>query len=363
MPGVQIMDCAMERRYCMPPESCDRWPSRAPASPTAPSSRSACGIASRRRPPMDQRLASAHGTSHGRRLTIQGVCRPPWVLFGVNALVYGLQLWIRERQRDVESGVVGRGSSQRQSLVRDRSAGTNAAHDGRDGGANVGALFYNHEDRLERYNMADTLKSQHTAYLTKGFVCYSDMGRILCSITEDTCGWHAGARGNLYLTTGTRLLSNEGNVMLQIVADTCGRHDTLGGADHTAPARSAVIRRGVALCAIPLDSLAAGHEMRLPRRAHDAMLERIAAYWQSQLVFVAAKLGIADVLAEGPLTADEIASRVGAHAPYLRRVLRALASLGIFAADPHGRFHLNRLSQTLRSDHPESLRRFRTDAR
>jgi len=37
------------------------------------------------------------------------------------------------------------------------------------------------------------------------------------------------------------------------------------------------------------------------------MLERIAAYWQSQLVFVAAKLGIADVLVEGPLTADEIA--------------------------------------------------------
>jgi hypothetical protein len=98
--------------------------------------------------------------------------------------------------------------------------------------------------------------------------------------------------------------------------------------------------------------------MRLPKKAHDAMLERIAAYWQSQLVYVAAKLGIADVLIEGPLTVDEIATRVGAHGPSLKRVLRALASLGIFAADPHGRFHLNRLSQTLRSDHPESLRDF-----
>jgi O-methyltransferase domain/Dimerisation domain len=88
------------------------------------------------------------------------------------------------------------------------------------------------------------------------------------------------------------------------------------------------------------------------------MLERIAAYWQSQLVYVAAKLGIADVLVGGPLTANEIAARVGAHAPHLQRVLRALASLGIFAADPHGRFHLNRLAQTLRSDHPESLRNF-----
>ncbi len=38
--------------------------------------------------------------------------------------------------------------------------------------------------------MADTLKAQHTAHLTTGCVCYSDMGRILCSITADTCGWH-----------------------------------------------------------------------------------------------------------------------------------------------------------------------------
>jgi uncharacterized protein YcgI (DUF1989 family) len=45
-------------------------------------------------------------------------------------------------------------------------------------------LFYNHEDRVERYNMPDTLKAQHTAFLTKGHVCYSDMGRVLCSITR-----------------------------------------------------------------------------------------------------------------------------------------------------------------------------------
>ena len=57
-------------------------------------------------------------------------------------------------------------------------------------GANVSALFYNHEDRVERYNMPDTLKAQHTAFLTKGHVCYSDMGRVLCSITEDTAGWN-----------------------------------------------------------------------------------------------------------------------------------------------------------------------------
>lgn len=58
------------------------------------------------------------------------------------------------------------------------------------GNANVSALFYNQEERLERYNMADTLKAQHIAFLTRGNVCYSDMGRILVSITADTCGWH-----------------------------------------------------------------------------------------------------------------------------------------------------------------------------
>ena len=57
-------------------------------------------------------------------------------------------------------------------------------------GANVAALFYNREQPLERYNMADTLKAQHIAHLTTGCVCYSDMGRILCSIVADTCGWH-----------------------------------------------------------------------------------------------------------------------------------------------------------------------------
>jgi len=59
-----------------------------------------------------------------------------------------------------------------------------------EGGANLSALFYNQEDKLERYNMPDTLKSQHTAFLTKGNVCYSDMGRVMCSIIGDSVGWH-----------------------------------------------------------------------------------------------------------------------------------------------------------------------------
>lgn len=59
-----------------------------------------------------------------------------------------------------------------------------------EGGANAGALFYNFECPVERYNMPDTLKAQHIARITKGFVLYSDMGRVLCSVTADSVGWH-----------------------------------------------------------------------------------------------------------------------------------------------------------------------------
>ncbi|SEP93928.1 urea amidolyase associated protein UAAP1 [Nitrosomonas ureae] len=59
-----------------------------------------------------------------------------------------------------------------------------------DGGANAAVLFFNQEEKLERYNMADTLKSQHTFRLTKGHACHSDMGRIFCCITADTTGWN-----------------------------------------------------------------------------------------------------------------------------------------------------------------------------
>ena len=59
-----------------------------------------------------------------------------------------------------------------------------------EGGANAGALFYNFECPAERYNMPDTLKAQHIARLTTGFVLYSDMGRVLCSVIDDSVGWH-----------------------------------------------------------------------------------------------------------------------------------------------------------------------------
>ena len=69
-----------------------------------------------------------------------------------------------------------------------------------EGGANLGMLFYNPENLLERYNAPDTLKCQHTFKLTKGHCLYSDMGRIFCSIVEDTARWHETVCGNITRT-------------------------------------------------------------------------------------------------------------------------------------------------------------------
>ena len=89
----------------------------------------------------------------------------------------GRMLWTQELRGGTHwSGVIRRGVT-----LRMTTAGADA---------NVAALFYSHEQPLERYNMADTLKAQHTAHLTTGCVCYSDMGRVLCAITADTVGWH-----------------------------------------------------------------------------------------------------------------------------------------------------------------------------
>ncbi|EDY80480.1 hypothetical protein VDG1235_94 [Verrucomicrobiia bacterium DG1235] len=59
-----------------------------------------------------------------------------------------------------------------------------------EGGANVGMLLYNAYEKHERYNMPDTLKGQYIFNLKAPYCLHSDMGRLLASITADTCGWH-----------------------------------------------------------------------------------------------------------------------------------------------------------------------------
>jgi DNA-binding IclR family transcriptional regulator len=77
-----------------------------------------------------------------------------------------------------------------------------------------------------------------------------------------------------------------------------------------------------------------------------------------QAISVVAKLGVADLLQEEAKSADELARATGAHARSLYRILRALASVGIFAEDEAGRFHLTPLAGPLRRDAPDSLRNF-----
>ncbi len=86
-----------------------------------------------------------------------------------------------------------------------------------------------------------------------------------------------------------------------------------------------------------------------------AMMEMIIATWTSQAITVAAQLGIADALAGGPLTVNELSVRVDANADALRRLLRALVSKGVFRHRRDGRYELNSLAQTLRSDAPVSM--------
>lgn len=63
------------------------------------------------------------------------------------------------------------------------------------GGANVGMVMFNALNPLERLNLPDSLKCQHTFKITAGHCLYSDMGRILCSVIEDDLGWHDAVCG------------------------------------------------------------------------------------------------------------------------------------------------------------------------
>jgi C-methyltransferase len=99
------------------------------------------------------------------------------------------------------------------------------------------------------------------------------------------------------------------------------------------------------------------HLFRLHQRmtlAPAAMMEMITATWTSQAITVAAQLGVADALANGPLPVDELASAVGADADALNRLLRALTSRGVFRHRRDGRYELNPLASTLRSGIPMS---------
>src|SRR5215207_8713358 len=99
-----------------------------------------------------------------------------------------------------------------------------------------------------------------------------------------------------------------------------------------------------------------GVRMAEPVESHSAELRRLVnGYQVSQAIHVAAVLGIADLLADGPRASDDLAEATESNPDALYRVLRALASVGVFEEQDARRFALTPLGDCLRSDAPEPV--------
>jgi len=99
-----------------------------------------------------------------------------------------------------------------------------------------------------------------------------------------------------------------------------------------------------------------GADQTPPKPPHAQLIEMGTAYWISQIVHVAAKLGLADQLNGVPKSADELAGPTGAHAPSLHRLMRTLAHLGLLIEDGAHRFTLTPLGEALKKGAPGSAR-------
>ncbi len=102
----------------------------------------------------------------------------------------------------------------------------------------------------------------------------------------------------------------------------------------------------------PATTIRANGEDPLP----PLLFQMATAYWMSQAIYVAAKLGIADLLHDGPQSCAALATATGSDAPSLFRLFRALSSVGIFSQVGESSFALSRLAEPLRSDVTGSLR-------
>jgi hypothetical protein len=87
------------------------------------------------------------------------------------------------------------------------------------------------------------------------------------------------------------------------------------------------------------------------------LVEISASYWLPRALHVVADLGVADALDDEPRAAEYLAAKVGANADALDRVLRLLASHGVFSRR-NGKYAHNPLSRALRNDHPHSMRAY-----
>jgi orsellinic acid C2-O-methyltransferase len=86
------------------------------------------------------------------------------------------------------------------------------------------------------------------------------------------------------------------------------------------------------------------------------LLRLVNGSWITQACYVMVRLGIPDLMASGPRSAEDLATATGAHAPSLARLLNALCSVDLCAQREDGTFELTELSALLRSDHPSSVK-------
>ena len=92
-----------------------------------------------------------------------------------------------------------------------------------------------------------------------------------------------------------------------------------------------------------------------PSRPYEVLFQMVIGKWISQALGTIVEIGVPDQLAKGARQCSDIAREAGASEDGIYRLLRALASVGLFAESADRRFKLTGMGQLLRSDHPESL--------
>ena len=93
-----------------------------------------------------------------------------------------------------------------------------------------------------------------------------------------------------------------------------------------------------------------------PPPPHAQLIQMGMAHWVSHIVYVAARLAVADHLAKGPMSAEQLAPLTSTHAPSLYRLMRTLASLGILTEDASRRFALTPLGEAMKTGAPGAAR-------
>src|SRR5207247_389286 len=120
------------------------------------------------------------------------------------------------------------------------------------------------------------------------------------------------------------------------------------------PLRSHTVRIQAAQCL--RRSMAKSRANRAsPSRPYEVLFQMVIGKWISQALGTIVEIGVPEQLAKGARRCSDIAREAGVSEDGIYRLLRALASVGLFVESADRRFKLTSMGKLLRSDHPESL--------